>query len=130
MKDGVSTPDEEKQEPDYILYDKIAENTISILQLPTFEKGFEKLASKTDDETAQMMAEMMAVAMCHSSFSAIVFYDNLLKDELKKQFDIFSESLNRVIGTVNAHDGVMQIFKERLGKLEEKDKLKSLLNES
>lgn len=129
VKEGVATPEEEKQEPAYILYNKIAENSINILQLPTFVQGFKEIGEKFGEDISKKLAEMMVIAMAHSAHSAITFYDDLLKKELSKQFEHFGKSLNTVIGTVNGHNGALTVFKTRLGNIEKKLKIEQLMDE-
>lgn len=129
VKDGVSTPEEERQEPDYILFNHIAESTINILQLPSIEKAFDSIAEKLDEDTAQHLAEMIALSMVHSAYDAVAFYDGLLKKELDKQFNHFADKINEIDSVVTAHNGALQVCQEKLGIIEKNIKINSLLNQ-
>ena len=117
VKNGYSTPEEERQEPSYILYDSIIESVIDILQSETVYKSFETLAKETSPETAKALIELLSVCMANSAHHAIVLYDNMLKSELDKQFDRYGDTLNNCIATVNAHDGVLKVLRKSISDL-------------
>ena len=117
VKNGYSTPEEERQEPSYVLYDSIIESVIDILQSETVQKSFETLAKETSPETAKALIELLSVCMANSAHHAIVLYDNMLKAELDKQFDRYGDTLNNCIATVNAHDGVLKVLRKSISDL-------------
>lgn len=126
VKEGSCTPEDEQKEPAYILYDGIADGSISILESPVFIEGFKKISDKLGDEVSRSLAEMLAIAMTKSAYSAITFYDDLLKAELQKQFDNYGSSLNGVIAKTNGINGAMEVFKKRIGDMENKLKIDSI----
>lgn len=114
VKKGDATLEEEKQEPDFLLFDAISESSIAILQLPSIQEGFKHLSENITEDGVKKLIEIMVIAMTHSAYNAITFYDGLLKEELIKQFDHYGDSLNSCIGKVNAHEGAIAVLKERV----------------
>ena len=115
MINNGENPDED---PSYVLYDSITESTINILKLKPMRDLFDKISDSVGEGTAKSMIEMISLCMTHSAHNAVVFYDELLKSELTKQFDLYGDSLNECIAVVNAHAGVLKILKKRIDDLE------------
>ncbi len=114
VKEGKATKEEEQQEPGYILFQGITETSIKILQMPIVAETLNGLADKLGDNTAKKLTEMLAIIMTNSAYCAINFYDELLKQELQKQFDNVGQYMSRISGDVHAHNSVLEIHQKRL----------------
>ena len=129
VKSGASTPEEEENEPEFILLKKITETSIEILQLPTIVEGFKSISLLIGEDGAKRVAEMIAVAMTHSATSAIMFYDEYLSAELEKQFSRYGDTLNETIAVVNGMNPAIEVLKTRIAELEKKIALKDISSE-
>lgn len=95
VKAGRCTEEDEKQEPELVLFRKITETTLGILQDPEMGACFKLMETKgLDLEIIRALVRMMAIAMSTSAFNAISFYDELLKEELSKQFNHMGSHIN------------------------------------
>lgn len=95
VKAGRCTEEDEKQEPELVLFRKITETTLEILQDPEMGACFKLMENKgLNLEIIQALVRMMAIAMSTSAFNAISFYDDLLKEELRKQFNHMGSHIN------------------------------------
>lgn len=122
VKDGKCTAEEELREPAYVLYNQIAESSIRIIQLPEVVNIFAKLSGTLGDDIAKALVELMALTMTQSAHQAVLFYDDLLKAELTKQFDNVGEHLNGTRAIVEGHTGALSVFKTQLNEIQSKIK--------
>lgn len=120
VKEGKCTAEEELREPAYLLYNQIAESSIRILQLPEVVKTFSALSDKLGDDLAKSFVELLAMTMTQSAHQAVLFYDDLLKCELTKQFDNVGEHLNDTRAIVEGHTGALSVFKTQLNEIQTK----------
>jgi division protein CdvB (Snf7/Vps24/ESCRT-III family) len=126
VKNGDATPEDEQQEPDYILYQAIADSSIQIMQMDEVINLFSKLSSKLTEPLTKDLITLLTIVMTNSSYNAISFYDNLLKDELQAQFQAICDAFNQMAGEVHAHTGVFEVYKKRLDTIESRlNKLES-----
>lgn len=126
VKNGEATPDEERAEPTYVLYNQIADTTVKIMKLPSTSKLFTDIANKLDEDTAQKLMELMAICMTHSAYHAVAWYDQLLKEELDKQFNNVGAVIDNIRGDVMGQHGALEVFKEKLGKIENQLKMEKM----
>lgn len=118
VKNRTSTPEKEKQEPGYIIYNAIMNTTVKILQSQTMVEVFDKFAKQFGPEMSKELITALSLAMTHSSYNAIVLYDEMLKKEIQKAFDIQSDAINKIAASVNGHQGALEIYKKRLEDVE------------
>lgn len=120
VKSGDIKKEDEQQDPAYILYNAISNNSIEILNSPTIQSTFETMSEKMGDDFTKKFIEMMVVIMTNSAHSAVVLYDEMLKKELTESFNKVGDGFSTVCADVNAHTGVLEIFKKRLEIIEKK----------
>lgn len=123
VKEGKCTLEDELKEPKYVLYNQITECTIQILQSPTVVDAFTMLSEKLGDEVAGALVDIFAISMTNSAHQAVLFYDELLKKELTKSFDSVGHHINLAKADIQAHTGAIDVFRKRLDKLEQKQKI-------
>lgn len=124
--DDMLTEEEKKQEPDLLLYNAISESSIQILQQETVVNLFKYLSTKFDEDVIKSIIELITLTMTQSAYNAIVFYDNLLKEELTNQFDNYGKHLNDTTAIAKSHDAVLQVFGQRITDLENINKIKNI----
>lgn len=129
MKSGKCTAEDEKQEPGYLLFKAISESSIEILQQPSVVELFKKVSENIGEDVSKSLVELLAISMSHSAHNAIIFYDQMLKGELTRQFDHYGDHLNAIGGTVRSHDSVLEVFSKRLSKIETTLKLNEVKSE-
>lgn len=120
VKNGNCTAEEESAEPGRVLFDKISENVINILQNPDIVRVFVDIGKKFDEKTSQDLTVMMAVCMSQSAYQALLFYDSLLKDELQRNYDVFNNNINLCKSSIEAHESALTIFRKKLSDIDKK----------
>jgi len=125
-----NNPEEANTDPAYVLYNTIANTSIELLQNEVVVKAFQKLASTTDAETSKCMIEMFAILLTQSAYNAILFYDELLKQELTKQFNHFADNINENRATINGHHSAMLVFRKQLNEIASKLKIEQFAKEN
>ncbi len=123
VKDGKSTPEEEKQEPGYLLYNQIADTMLEIMQKPEITSAFVAIGKKLGDDVSTNLVNIIAICTVTVAHNAIVFYDDLLKKELTQQFSFFGNHLNECKADVAAFRSVLEVFKKRIDETTKKEQL-------
>lgn len=130
VKEGRCTAEEERKEPAYVLYNQIAESSIHILQLPEIVSTFAMISETVGEKTGKALVELMAIAMSQSAYQAICFYDELLKEELSKQFNHVGEHLNIARADIDAHTSALSVFRKQLNDIQNKMKIDTFTKEN
>lgn len=120
VENGDATPEEEQHEPDYILYQAIADNSIQIMQMDEVINLFTKISNSVGGDITKDLITLLTIIMTNSAYSAISFYDNLLKDELQAQFVNIGDAFNNIGADVNAHTGAISVHKASLEAIEKR----------
>lgn len=123
VKEGKSTIEEEKQEPGFILYNQIAESMIDIMKKPEVSIGFIKIGKQLGEEMSRTFVDLIAVCTVTAAHNAIVFYDDLLKKEIKTHFDVLTNYTNNNSADIHALKSVLEVFNKRLSEIEKKLKI-------
>lgn len=124
VKNGKCTVDDELHEPAYVLFNNIAESSIRILQIPEVVNSFKKLSETLGEDGSKTLVELLALTMTQSAHQAVLFYDDLLKSELTKQFDIYGNQLNQMMADIKGQSAAMSVFRKRLDTIEKDTKIK------
>ena len=120
VKDGISTVEEEQQEPEFVLFDAIAESSINTLQMDAVVESMNKIADKLGDDLTSELCTIMAVLMSNSAFNAIMFYDDLLREQINEKFKEYDSIINDISAVTNGMNGAMEVFKKRIGDIQDK----------
>ncbi len=120
VKDGVTTPEEEQQEPSYVLFNAITENCIQTLQLESVAASMNKIGDKLGDDLTAELCTVMAVLMSQTAFNAVMFYDDILNKSLDEKFKEYDTIINDVSATTKGINGAMEVFKTRIGEIQKK----------
>lgn len=118
VKDGVSTAEEEHKEPSYVLFNAITENCIKTLQLDAVSDSMNKIGDKLGDDLTAELCTVMAVLMSQTAFNAVMFYDEILNEELDRKFKEYDTIINNVSATTKGINGSMEIFKKRISEIQ------------
>ena len=118
VKNGIVTPEEEMKEPDFQIYDIIAETTIQILQNKRIVETFNKVSEKIGDELTKSIIEALSIAMTNSAFNAILWYDQMLEQEIVPQVNKLIEKVNGLDADVTGYSGAIRVLKEKVSELE------------
>lgn len=129
VKEGNCTLEEEQAEPDRVIYDAICNNTISLLTNKDVADAFVKIGKVFGEETSQELTVLIATCITQSAYSAIVFYDNLLKTQLEKDYDVYNHNINLCKSSIDGISAAMDVFKKRLSDVENKLKIEDLNKE-
>lgn len=120
VKAGNCTAEEEKMEPSYLLYNQIAKSSIDMLKQPEISKVFDNIKDIMGEEIAKGLIEVFAISMTHSAHNAVLFYDDLLKIELTKQFENLGDHINTAKSDISAHGAVIEILRKDLNDIKSK----------
>ena len=123
VKEGRSTVEEEMNSLANVLFNGISETSIKILQDPEITKIFDIISKDLKIDTVKALVNLLAVTMTYSAYNAINFYDDLLKVELKKNFENVVKRMNETTGTIVAHHEALEVFRKRLGEIENNTKI-------
>ena len=126
VQSGKISVEEELKEPGYVLYGQILKSTTDILRTPDSKKLFDQLITKFGEDTTAALMEFFAAAITQSSYNAVIFYNDLLKEELSKQFCLMGDTLNKCVADVKAHHAVLEAFGKRLTVIEKRDKVDNI----
>lgn len=124
VKDGKCTPEDEKQEPAFRLYNSIAESTVKILQNEVVQRGLMEIGQICGEKVMRALVQIMTISMTYSAHEAIVLYDEMLKQELIKQFDNLGTSVNSAGAVLQAHEAIIKVMQSKIQSLENKDIVK------
>lgn len=120
-KEKMDKKADDKDEPGYILYSAILNTSKEILSSPVFTESFKKIEKVLGTEETKALLTVLSLAMTHSSYNTIQLYDMLLTENVNKMIGDINEELGTLRGTINGHQGAMEVFKKRLDKLEGKN---------
>lgn len=113
-----------KQKIDYntneILIEKIIANTSTMFSSPEMIKFIKSLKTKMDEESLGAIINMIAFASSAAAHQAIVYYDEILHDNLNLAFEnLKMKILENKVG-IETLDSVMNVFKVRLDEVRQK----------
>lgn len=103
-----------------LMYQSISETCIETLQMDLVVDVMNKIADKVGNELATDICSMMALIMTNSAYNAIMFYDQILNNNLIPKFEEYDEVINNLAGTTQGINSAMEVFKKRLNELQEK----------
>ena len=69
------------------------------------------------------LINLMILVITTSSYESLLCYDDMLKEELTNQLDGIVKYFNEVKCVVDAHTGVLSVFKKHLSELDSKIKV-------
>lgn len=121
---------EENSNPSFVLYHAIAETVVSVLSREEVANTFKMLASSLGEAESKSLVELLAIIITQANYQSLIFYDNLLKGELIKQFDHYTASINNIAADVNAHNSVLKVFKKTLGEIQDSLKIEKFQSEN
>lgn len=139
VKDGRLDPTDAKNTVGNVLFNAITELSIKIMQDPEIINSFKFIDSKITDivngkgdnasglEICQRLVSMMAVCMSNSAYQAILFYDDLLKVELTKQFEAQAHHINLCKSDIEACKTVSEMLRIHSNKISDHLKIERIV---
>lgn len=92
------------------IYSSIVDGAATILKSPNVLN----LINKIDREHYTELTELFAVIMIHSSFHAIMVYDEILKGDLEKHDNELNELIMAMMADIKGHDMAIKSIREHL----------------
>lgn len=120
VKAGKISVEDELKEPAYVLYEQITKSTAAIFRDTGIASTFKHLSGKIGEEATADIMNLIAICMTQSAHQAVIFYDELLKVELKAELDTIIKQTNNNGASIKAHDAVIKVFKSALDKINKK----------
>lgn len=130
VKDGKCTLEDELKEPAYVLYNQIAESSIKILEIPAVVNIFAKLSKTLGEDMSKSIVELFALTMTQSAHQAVLFYDDLLKAELTKQFDNIGEHVNKSQAELEGIKEAINVHRKKIGEIENRIKIDTFIKDN
>lgn len=118
VKDGTVSEEEAKSNPAYRLFNGIADTSIEVLNMPSVAETMKEIGEKLGEETSKKLTTMLVLIITNVAFSAVNFYDDLLKEELNANFNEFGKMYTEAAATINAHTGVLEVLNKKVGDIE------------
>ena len=119
-KEGKWTTEEEMEEPGNVLFKAISEMCIKILQDSTINESFDIIGKELGVDATKALINVIAISMSHGSYNSILFYDDLLKKELHKQFDNVGDYVNKMKADLEGMKAVIKIHQNQLSEINNK----------
>ncbi len=130
VKSGETTVAEEMQTVGHVLFSQISGMMVKILDAPEVKAGYRIIANAgLGEEPTKHLIGILAMACATSAYNAILFYDDLLRVELTKQFDALSHFTNNNIADINGIKSACEVFQKKIGEIEKKLKLDDVMTE-
>lgn len=130
VKAGKCTVEDQLKEPSFLLYNKISESVVQILSQPEVTSAFVQIGKKLGDDISKNLVTIVGMCMATSAHNAILFYDDLLKEELTKKFGQFAEAIATCETDNLTFHRVLEVFKKRLDNLEKEKKIREAAKEA
>lgn len=111
-----------------VLFNNISDAVIKIFETPEVIKGLDKVRDEMNvpECSIKSLVEVMAVCTVNAAYEAVLFYDDLLKKELTKQFDHMVKQINLGNSEIEAHRSVLEIHRNKINEISNSIKLNSL----
>ena len=124
--DADNNPESDKSEDPEIdnvgltFFNQIVETSVEIMGTKEVEDALVTLSTKLnmDQKCVTSLINLISVCMTNSAYRAIIFYDELLKSELTKQFDNIGNHINLGKADIEGIKGAIQIHQKRIGSIE------------
>lgn len=123
VKAGKCTVEDELNEPTVRLFDGITKSVVSVFEDKGIAATLKSMTAYIPEDAVALLMNLLAVCSIQCSYRALVVYDDLLKEELKKTLDPIIERLNSNTADVTAYASAIRVFKKSIGDLETKMKL-------
>lgn len=130
VKNGDCTPEDEMAEPAVMLFGQILKSSIEMMNNEEVINAYNQVKDKIGEEASKIIFDVMITATTTAAYNAITFYDDLLKQEITKQFDNVGHHINLAKSSIEGHEAVLTVFGKRLTDLENKIKLENLSKEN
>lgn len=117
VKSGKVTIEDELQEPAYLLYQDILNSTAAFFESEPVKALCYSLGQSIGEKTTADIMTLVSVGMAHSAHSAILAYDDRIKAELSRQFDMLIGACNSNTADIQSVMGAIQIFRVQINKL-------------
>ena len=114
-----ATPEDPFGELGLLLFKQITDTTIKIMETPEVEKSLTTIATEMNmgEKSISSLINLIAIAMTNSAYQAIIFYDDLLKDELTKQFENVGNHINMGKADMEGFKAALQIHQKQIGEI-------------
>ena len=128
VEEGICTKEDEINQPENVLFNAISNSSINILSDPTLQKLFDALKNELSEEGLSTLLALISIAMSHSAYSAIVFHDELLKQELSRQFDNIAEHINKGKSDMGEAYARLSVLEKKVGDIINEMRIKNIAN--
>ena len=117
IKDGVVNKEAIIESAGVRMYKAILETTGSILDNKEVKPLFEELAESMEEMKLTALTSLIVVSAAHAAYQGIVFYDDLLKEELNPQFDNLVAHINHDKQEIGLLKAKMTVMEKKLDEL-------------
>jgi len=121
--DGQPVSEEEElNKPTYRLYNAIVDNIADNIKDEGFIDTITKMMNQYEVnhdmlEYTSQLVQLISVLIIQSTYSGIVTYDGLMKEELQVTFNNFAEAMNAISAEVKGNSDAMKVFRSDISNL-------------
>lgn len=115
-----STENEEKKDADFILDQMnklITENTVAIINSPEVQSVLKEI-KHIDEDDLKAVVKALAITVNMSCFATTVFYDRLLGEEIKKNFQNMVDHINYMKADMIGVKEAIKVHNNKISDLE------------
>ena len=115
-----STENEEKKDADFILDQMnklITENTVAIINSPEVQSVLKEI-KHIDEDDLKAVVKALAITVNMSCFETTVFYDRLLGEEIKKNFQNMVDHINYMKADMIGVKEAIKVHNNKISDLE------------
>lgn len=121
---------EEQVDPGIELFGNILKASKKIFENEELNKSFKELEKDLSPESMEVLKSIFSSTVPVVAFQAVVEYDEKLKIEIDSQIKLLSDYINKILADLRTIEPVMEVFKTRLGKLENQIKIDEFKKET
>lgn len=132
VKEGRCTKEDQMKEPGYLLFSQISDSVVQILSdervISSLTNMVNFMGNDKDSklEISKSFIETISVIMTNASYQAVLFYNDMLKEELTKQLDHMVDGLNTTRADVKGISMAIDVFKKRINDIEKTLKISEI----
>ena len=102
-----------------VLFKQISDTSIEILNSPEITVAFKLMEGEGISKKAiSTLIQVIAISMSNAAYQSILFYDDLLKQELTRQFDNIGDHVNMTKADVEGIKAAIQVHTQKISDID------------
>lgn len=109
-----------KNDPSYQLYHHIYQTTTRIFDDEETKKVYDQVAEILGKEASLGLMSLMILAMTHSAYDAVAYYNNYMSTIMDEQFTAIIDHINGTNADIEGIKAAITVFRKQLNDLQSK----------